>query len=112
MKFATIRHLHLARRVLQYISQSKNLTLQFHGTTGITFLVYVDSSYTSHDDRKYHDGFSFHFNNFSASCLTISKKAKLLALSSTEAEYIVLFEASKSIMWLRQFLEELGYPLW
>jgi hypothetical protein len=30
----------------------------------------------------------------------------LLALSSTEAEYLALFEASKSIMWLRQ----LGYP--
>ena len=32
-----------------------------------------------------------------------------MALSSTEAEYLALFEA-KSIMWLRQFLEELGYP--
>ena len=38
------------------------------------------------------------------------KKAKLLALSSTEAEYLALFEASKTIMWLRQFLSELGYP--
>jgi hypothetical protein len=110
MKSATIRQLHLAHRVLQYISQSKNLTLQFHGKTGINFQVYVDSSYASHDDRKSHYGFSFHLNNFSGSCITISKKAKLLALSSTEAEYLALFEASKTLMWLRQFLEELGYP--
>ena len=33
-----------------------------------------------------------------------------MALSSTEAEYLALFEASKTIMWLRQFLSELGYP--
>ena len=60
MKSATIRHLHLARRVLQYIGHSKTLTLQFHGKTGIHFHVYVDSSYASHDDRKSHYGFSFH----------------------------------------------------
>ena len=34
----------------------------------------------------------------------------LLALSSTEAEYIGMYEASKLIMWLRQFLLELGFP--
>ena len=33
-----------------------------------------------------------------------------MALLSTDAEYLALFEASKTIMWLRQFLEELGYP--
>ena len=32
----------------------------------------------------------------------------MLALSSTEAEYIGMFEASKLIMWLRQLLCELG----
>jgi hypothetical protein len=71
MKSATIRHLHLARRVLQYIGHSKTLNLQFHGNPGIQFHVYVDSSYASHDDRKSHYGFSFHINNFSGSCITI-----------------------------------------
>ena len=39
--------------------------------------------------------------------MIISKKAKLLALSSTEVEYLAQFEASKQIMWLHQ---ELVYP--
>ena len=110
MKSATVRQLHLAKRVLQYIGNSKHLSLQFHGKSGINFHVFVDSSYASHDDRKSHYGFSIHLNNLSGSCITVSKKAKLLALSSTEAEYLALFEASKTIMWLRQFLKELGYP--
>ena len=38
------------------------------------------------------------------------KKGTILALSSTEAEYIAMYESSKIIMWLRQFLHELGYP--
>jgi len=74
------------------------------------FYTNVDSSYASHSDRKSQFGISIHINNSSGSCITISKKAKLFALSSTEAEYLALFEASKTIMWLRQFLSELGYP--
>jgi hypothetical protein len=70
----------------------------------------VDSSYASHDDRKSHYGFSIHMNQTSGSCVTVSKKSKLIAFSTTEAEYIGMFEASKLIMWLRQLLNELGYP--
>ena len=87
-----------------------NLSLQFHGQSGINFHVFVHSSYASYDDRKSHYGFSIHLIKFSSSCITVSIKAKLLALSFTEADYLALFEASKSIMWLRQFLEELEYP--
>jgi len=38
------------------------------------------------------------------------KKGTILALSSTEAEYIGMYEASKIIIWLRQILSQLGYP--
>jgi hypothetical protein len=69
----------------------------------------VDSSYASHQDRKSHYGISVHKNSQSGSCITLSKKGTILALSSTEAEYIGMFEASKLIMWLRQLLTELGY---
>ena len=48
-------------------------------------------------------------NSQSGSCIPLSKKGTILALSSTEAEYIGEFEASKLIMWLRQLLTELGY---
>ena len=67
----------------------------------------VDSSYASHLDRKSHYGISIHMNNNSGSCVSVSKKSTIIALSSTEAEYVGMFEASKIIMWLRQFLLEL-----
>jgi len=38
------------------------------------------------------------------------KKRTTLALSSTEAECMAMYEASEIIMWLRQFLNEQGYP--
>ena len=70
----------------------------------------VDSSYASHLDRKSHYGISIHMNNTSGSCVSVSKKSTIIALSSTEAEYVGMFEASKIILWLRQLLLELGFP--
>jgi hypothetical protein len=111
MTNATQVHLKLAHRVLQYIYLTRHIKLTFNGSLGTNFYVMVDSSYATHTDRKSHYGYSIHMNNQSGACITVSKKASLLALSSTEAEYIGMFEASKVIMWLRQFLLELNVPL-
>src|SRR5206468_3113460 len=35
---------------------------------------------------------------------------KIIALSSTESEYVALCEAAIEAIWLRNFLEELGFP--
>ena len=35
----------------------------------------------------------------------------MVALSTTEAEYIAACEAGKKIIWLRHLFDELGYPL-
>jgi hypothetical protein len=110
MTKANQHNLDICYRVLNYIYKTKSLTLNFNGSTGHNFSVMVDASYASHQDRKSHYGLSIHMNNKLGSCITISKKGSLLALSSTEAEYIGLFEASKIIMWLRQLLSELGFP--
>ncbi|KAK3038368.1 hypothetical protein RJ639_030268 [Escallonia herrerae] len=39
----------------------------------------------------------------------ISKLQKIVALSTTEAEYVAMTEASKEIIWLQRLLTELGY---
>jgi hypothetical protein len=110
MTNANKSHLAIGYKLLQYIWTTKHLCLTFNGSLGINFYVMVDSSYASHTDRKSQYGISVHMNSKSGSCISISKKGTLLALSSTEAEYIAMYEASKIIMWLRQFLNELGYP--
>jgi hypothetical protein len=110
MTKASQNHLDICFKLLKYIWKTKDLTLNFNGSLGINFHVMVDSSYASHIDRKSHYGISVHMNSKSGSCISISKKGTILALSSTEAEYIGMYEASKIIMWLRQLLTELGYP--
>ncbi|KAH9327865.1 hypothetical protein KI387_044357, partial [Taxus chinensis] len=39
----------------------------------------------------------------------ISRLQKLVALSTTEAEYVAATEARKEMIWLQQFLKELGH---
>jgi len=39
-----------------------------------------------------------------------SKKQRVIALSSTEAEYVVLSEAGCKAMWLRNLYGELRFP--
>ena len=70
----------------------------------------VDSSYAYYLDCESHYGISIHMNNNSGFCVSVSKKSTIIAISSTEAEYIGMFEASKINMWLRQLLLELGFP--
>jgi hypothetical protein len=36
------------------------------------------------------------------------KLQKVVALSTTEAEYVAATEASKEMIWLQRFMEELG----
>ena len=37
-----------------------------------------------------------------------SKLQKCVALSTIEAEYIAIIEASKELLWMKKFLQELG----
>ena len=40
-----------------------------------------------------------------------SKRQSIVALSTTEAEYMAACEAGKEIIWMRQLLQELGFPV-
>ena len=99
MTNATQNHLELGYKLLKYIWTTKHLSLTFYGSLGINFYVIVDLSYyASHIDRKSQYGISVHMNSKSGSCISVSKKCTILALSFTEAEYIAMYEASKIIM--------------
>ena len=69
---------------------------------------YVDSDYAGDlDQRRSLTGYVFQING-----CTVSWKSTLqqvVALSTTEAEYIALTEAIKEALWLKGLLGELGF---
>ena len=58
------------------------------------------------DDRKSTSGNCFSFG--SGLITWSSKKQSIVALSSTEAEYVAITSASTQDLWLRKILEEIG----
>ena len=58
------------------------------------------------DSRKSTSGFMFTFAGGAVSWQ--SKLQKVVALSTTEAEYIAVTEACKEMLWMKRFLQELS----
>jgi hypothetical protein len=58
------------------------------------------------DSRRSTTGYVFTVGGTTISW--ILKLQKVVALSTTKAEYVVATEASKEMIWLQRFMEELG----
>lgn len=59
------------------------------------------------DGRKNTIGFFYTLGGTAVSW--VSKLQKIIALSTTDVEYVAVTEATKEMIWLQSFLEELGY---
>ena len=58
------------------------------------------------DSKKFISGYLITFSRGAVSWQ--SRLQKCFALSTTEAEYIAITEASKELLWMKKFLQELG----
>jgi hypothetical protein len=99
-------HWEAVKWILRYLRGTSTHALCFGGSN--TFLQgYVDSDMEGDKDNKRSTtGYVFTIGGTIISW--ISKLQKVVALSTTEAEYVVATEASKEMIWLQRFMEELG----
>ena len=95
-----------AKRVVRYLKGTKDYTLQLgqrHGHKGL--VGYADADWAEDtSDRKSNSGYVFqlHGSTISWGC----RKQTCVSLSSTEAEYIALAEATQEGIWLRRLIED------
>ena len=93
-------HLTAAKRVLRYLRKTIDHCLHFNGNDS-QITGYTDSDWANDSaDRKSQGGHVFLCNGGAISWQ--SRKQDLVALSTTEAEYIACSEASREARWLRQ----------
>lgn len=106
----TNTHWQCAKRILRYLQGTKDYCLKYvRGDTELKG--YVDADWASNvKDRKSYTGFVFMLSGSAISWE--SKKQKTVALSSCEAEYMALAEASKEAMYFRSLLFELTKKLY
>jgi hypothetical protein len=105
-------HLAAAKRVLRYLQGTKTLGVRFSGgLTDInkTLTGYSDSDWGGDPDtRRSTTAYLFQFGGGPISWS--SRLQPTVALSSAEAEYMAVCAATQESTYLRQLLEELGYP--
>jgi len=97
-----------AMHLLRYIKATLHLQLVYGpGSSQEEFLTYTDADHGGNPDNGKSTG-AYLVTVGSGAISWSSKLQSVVALSSTEAEYIAAVEAGKEIMWLRNMHEEFG----
>ena len=98
-----------ARKVLAYLQSTKDYKMVFDGNDDNPVIYgWADSSFnTGVGDRKSQYGYCFGFGLKSAMFINVCRRSTIIAQSSTEAEYYGLAEASRELLWIKNFLIEI-----
>lgn len=100
-------HWNVVKRILRYIKGTSDVALCFGGLD-FGARGYVGSDYAGDlDKRKSTTGYVFTVVGGAVSWL--SKLQTVVALSTTEAEYMEATQACKEVIWIQRLLEELRY---
>lgn len=108
----SMQHYTALKRILRYLAGTRTLgitySIQDAPENSNLFHGYADAAYANTDGLKSTTGYVF---LAAGGAITWkSKKQTVIALSSTEAEYIALSEAGRETCWLRNLYGELGFP--
>ena len=96
------------KRVLRYIKGTVDHGLTFTFADSFVLHGFSDADWAGCvDSRKSTSGYAFFLGN--ALISWASKKQSIVALSSTEAEYVALCGATQETVWLRNLLQDVGF---
>ena len=100
-------HWEALKRVMRYMKGVKDMWLTL-GSSDEGLEGFTDSDFGSQADRHSISGYAFRFHGGAISWS--SKRQSLIALSTTEAEYIAGTHAAKEAIWLRLLISEILSP--
>jgi hypothetical protein len=103
-------HWKAAKHLLRYCKGTMDMKLVYGpNDSSEPFTSYSDADHGGNPDNGRSTG-GYVIKVGSGAVSWSSKLQSLVALSTTKAEYIAAVDAGKEIVWMRQFLGELGYP--
>ena len=97
-------HWNAVKHVFGYLAGTADLALTF-GREEKDLEGYADADGLMNEDRKAVSGYAFLINGGAVSWCT--KKQEIIALSTTEAEYVAVTHAAKEALWLRTLIKEI-----
>eukprot|EP00253_Pinus_taeda_P011075 PITA_11075 len=104
-------HWTAAKWVFMYLCGTSDYGLCYQGRPGLDRMLdirgFVDTDWAADlDQRRSTSGYVF--NLFGGAVSWMSKKQSVVALSTTEAEYIAATHASKEVVWLQRLCSSMG----
>jgi hypothetical protein len=97
-------HFLAAKRIFRYLKGTADYGILYKRNSNSAMIGFSDSDYAgSLDDRKSTSGLVFMLNSGAVSWS--SKKQQIVALSTTEAEFVAAASTSSQAIWLRRLLE-------
>jgi hypothetical protein len=100
----------LLRRVVRYLNETRTLGIVIRPDSAKIFCS-ADASFAVYPDAKSHSGVIVQLGESNAPMHVSSKKQKLVAASSTEAEMIALNQATQEVIWVQDLMSELGFTM-
>ncbi|CAM9470764.1 unnamed protein product, partial [Choristocarpus tenellus] len=97
------RHWEAVKQILGYVSYTRGTGIAFDGKLGKRLEAFADADYASDLDQWSVSGGLICMGDVALSWF--SRMQKVVALSTTEAEYVTLSDTAKEVLFLRQFLE-------
>ncbi|KAD4584677.1 hypothetical protein E3N88_22278 [Mikania micrantha] len=99
-------HMQLAKRILRYVKGTFNFGITYSKSSTGKLQVFTDSDYAQDiEDRRCTSGYVFLLSD--AAISWSSRKQDIVALSSTEAEYVAAANCACHCVWLKGLLGEL-----
>lgn len=106
----TDQHWQACKKVLRYLKGTSTYGLCFQPAAELFVEAFTDADWASCvDDRRSTSGCCVYIGS---NLITwFSRKQKVVAKSSAEAEYRALSQAASEVLWLKSLFAEMGYPI-
>ena len=102
-----MEHWAAVKNILKYLKRTKDMFLTYGCDKELVVTSYTDASWNSDpDDSKSQSRYVFILNGAAVSWR--SAKQSVVVKSSTESEYIAASEATQEVIWMKEFITELG----
>ena len=103
------KHWRFVKMLLKYLKTTREYSLIYPNQNTTILTGYSDSDHAGDlGDRKSTSGFLFILSGCTISWKSV--KQSTVAISSSEAEYIALSQATQEAIWFKALLKELGFP--
>ncbi|OWZ03650.1 polyprotein [Phytophthora megakarya] len=100
-------HWEAVKRCLRYLKATRDYGLEFSGDA-VVLKAFTDSDYAAcEDDRRSVSGYVTMIGQ--CTITWSSRRQRIVAQSTAEAEYVALAHCTREVLFLRQLLKELGY---